>query len=68
MELTASCGRCEQLVAWSVVLGIAGSDPCDKPLKLYLILTCVRLGLSLPCESFFEAALPTAKLDRTLLP
>ncbi|ORY91530.1 hypothetical protein BCR35DRAFT_298712 [Leucosporidium creatinivorum] len=46
-----------QLIAWSVVLGLAGNDPCDKPLKLYLILTCVRLGLTLPF-SFYSAIVP----------
>lgn len=51
----------KQFVAWSVVLEIAGNDRCDKPLKLYLILTCVRLGLSLPCE-FLRAPSLSAKL------
>lgn len=40
-----------QIIAWSVVLGVTGQVACDRPLKLYLILTVVRLGLSIPCET-----------------
>ena len=39
-----------QLVAWSVVLGVTAGATCDRPLRLYLILTVVRLGLNIPCE------------------
>lgn len=39
-----------QLIAWIVILAMKYDTPCDRPLALYLLLTCVRIALAFPSE------------------
>jgi hypothetical protein len=45
-----------QIVAWAVILALHGNDPCDSPARAYLILTCVRHGLSIPLSIYTDPA------------
>ncbi|KWU47337.1 hypothetical protein RHOSPDRAFT_30755 [Rhodotorula sp. JG-1b] len=46
-----------QLIAWIVILAMKYDTPCDRPLALYLLLTCVRIALAFPI-SYYNAVTP----------
>ncbi|GAA5865951.1 hypothetical protein JCM3774_005535 [Rhodotorula dairenensis] len=46
-----------QLVAWTVILALDYHSPCDRPLALYLLLTCVRIAVAFPL-SYYNAVTP----------
>lgn len=46
-----------QVVAWAVILALYGNDPCDSPARAYLVLTCIRHGLSIPL-SIYNTLIP----------
>ncbi|KAG0658433.1 hypothetical protein C6P46_005796 [Rhodotorula mucilaginosa] len=46
-----------QLIAWIVILAMKYDTPCDRPLALYLLLTCVRIALAFPL-SYYNAVTP----------
>ncbi|KAM0788960.1 hypothetical protein ACM66B_003033 [Microbotryomycetes sp. NB124-2] len=41
-----------QIVLWSVILARQWNRPCDQPLRWFLALTCIRLGLALPAATW----------------
>lgn len=46
-----------QIVAFSIVLGITANEPCDRPLRTYLTLYIVKVGLAWPL-SFYNTLAP----------
>ncbi|GAA5986991.1 hypothetical protein JCM10908_000983 [Rhodotorula pacifica] len=48
-----------QLIAWTVVLALDFHAPCDRPLALYLLLTCVRIAIAFPL-AYYNAVTPPA--------
>lgn len=40
-----------QLIAFAVIAGISRGEACDQPLRIYLILSATRIGISFPRAS-----------------
>ncbi|SCV70576.1 BQ2448_3338 [Microbotryum intermedium] len=56
-----------QIIVWSVVLAKTTHSTCHKPLRLYLVLIIIKLGVQFPCKSTLPSRSSVGDAEQLIL-